>query len=95
MNDHYDLVTVSGYGGQACQRERVRAVGWENPSCPAGSVRVRREYPSGRSEVARWLASRAPPGAGARGRRSGSPDVSVGGVGPGFTVAAAGRGRRG
>ena len=46
-------------GGHACECERVRAVGWENPSCPAGSVRVRREYPSGRSEVARWLASRA------------------------------------
>jgi hypothetical protein len=42
-----------------CERERVRARGWRNRPCSAGSVRVRRVYPSGRSEVPRWPASRA------------------------------------
>lgn len=62
MNDHYELITASGAVTAATNvnaTASVRAVGWENLSCPAGSVRVRREYPGGRSEVARWLASRA------------------------------------
>jgi hypothetical protein len=40
-----------------CERDRVRAVAGRTRPYPRGSVRVRRESRSDRSDVARWLAS--------------------------------------